>query len=103
MDYPVNNPRSRLKTGKRKRAGRPKGKYNCQCCDCGKYFHVAPSHLGRTCRCHRCRKGKRGRKPDYLARHTCPLCGGYKHNKSNICVICWESGRRYDAVRRQAI
>jgi len=94
----VNNPKHRLKTGKRAKPGRPKGKHNARCCDCSKSFHNAPAHLGKIRRCHRCRKNMQGKPRDYRSRHTCPLCNGYKHQKSNICVNCWNDGRRWDAI-----
>ena len=98
----VHNKLKDLKTGKRIKAGRPKGKYNYICVCCGKYFHVAPAHMGKIRRCHRCRGTEtRGRPADYEIRHTCPLCEGWKHQKSNICAKCWESGRRWDAIRKQ--
>ena len=97
----VNNPIENLKTGKRRKKGRPKGKFNYRCVDCNRYFHVAPAHMGKTKRCHKCRKGMVGRDALYRTRHTCPLCEGYKASKSNICRKCWDSGRRWDELRRQ--
>ena len=90
----ANNPLHKLKTGKRRKKGRPRSKYNAKCVDCGKYYHVSPAHMGKICRCPKCRTGMRGKRPDYRETHTCPICGRWKHHKSKICIDCWHSGRR---------
>jgi len=97
----LNNPTHRLKTGRRRKRGRPAGKLNYICCDCGKAFHAPPSHIGRYKRCHRCRKGMGGRRHNYREIHLCPLCGGWKHQRSHVCLKCWNEGRRYDRRNRQ--
>jgi hypothetical protein len=94
MAYRPNNPIEKLKTGKRRRPGHPKGKLNSICVDCGKYFHVAPAHRGKIKRCHKCRIGMRGKPRDWRKNHTCPMCEGWKGHKSKICRRCWDEGKR---------
>jgi len=103
MSNQINNPIEKLKTGKRRRPGRPKGKFNRKCVDCNRHFHAAPSHISQVIRCPKCRKGMKGKRADWRETHTCPLCEGYKHHKSKICHKCWKAGRRVDERGREKI